>query len=71
MEYAAEDTAFIRAKLVEIEAEKAEARRQRDPDTANGDNLDRIGQDWGEPRQGAESDYTFRNRLLRKIRGEA
>lgn len=69
--YAAEDTSTIGARLKEIEAERAESRRQSDPEYANDDNLDRVAADWGEKRAwGGESDYTFRSRLLRKIRGE-
>lgn len=69
--YAADDTTTIASRLKELAAEREEARKQCDPEHANGDNLDRVEADWGEKRSGVESDYTFRNRLLRKIRGDA
>lgn len=68
--YAADDVDHIAKRLKDIAEERAEARRQCDPDMATGNNLDRVAKDWGELRQGAESDYTFRQRLLKKIRGE-
>lgn len=68
---AADDVATIGARLKEIEAERAAARRQSDPEHATGEDLDRVAGDWGEKRAwGGEADYTFRARLLKKIRGE-
>lgn len=68
--YAAEDTQTIAGRLKEIKAERAESARQCDPEHATGDNLERVAKDWGEARHGTESDDTFRQRLLLKIRGE-
>lgn len=69
--YAADDVTTIRSRLKELEEERVQARRNQDPDVADGEHLDRIGVDWGEKRlHPGETDYTFRQRLLKKIRGE-
>jgi hypothetical protein len=66
---AADDVDHIAKRVKELAEERAEARRQNDPETATIDNLDRVASDWGEKRNG-ETDYAFRARLLKKIRGE-
>lgn len=68
---AAEDVDHIANRIKEIAAERVEAQRQCDPEHATGDNLDRVGADWADKRSWTgESDTTFRERLLKKIRGE-
>lgn len=71
-DYAADDTKTIAGRLKEIEDERAEVRRQNDPEHATGENLERIAADWGVTRTSSgESDYTMRNRLQHKIRERA
>lgn len=66
--YAADDVATIRARLADLEREKAEVRRQNDPETATGANLDRVAEAWGVKRlTPGETDHTFRDRLKRAI----
>jgi hypothetical protein len=69
--HAADDVTSIRNRLKELEAEREEVRRNRDPDLATGQFLDLIGAEYAEKRlTPCETDYTFRQRVLKKIRGE-
>lgn len=68
---AADDMSFIAKRAKEIEEDRIQSLRNRDPEVAGAEHLDRIADDYGEKRQGVESDYTFRQRLLKKVRGEA
>ena len=70
MNYVAEDGTAIRARMEVLQAEREQAAKNRDPEQAAGAFLDRVAEDYGESRHSCESDYTFRARLLRKIRGE-
>lgn len=65
----ADDVIRIRERLRQIESKRAEALRQTDPETATGVYLDRIGEDYGVHRNLHDTEYTYRQRLLKAIRG--
>lgn len=66
---AAEDVNFIAKRLKEIKADEDEARKQRDPETATGEHLDRIASDYGIKRAGL-TDYGLRQAVKKAMSGE-
>lgn len=62
---AADDVGFIAKRLKELAAERAEEAKNSDPELATEKHLDQIGENWGVMRNPCESDYTYRQRLLR------
>lgn len=67
---AADDVGFIAKRLKELAAERAEMRKNSDPEQAMDKHLDQIGENWSVIRNPCEGDYTYRQRVLKKIRGE-
>lgn len=59
----------INERLKELEAKRIEALKQTDPETATGLYLDRIGESYGVHRNSQDTEYTYRQRLLKVVRG--